>query len=313
MNDEKHNLTEKDINDGVENFFTQLLIEAKTKRPEARSLEDISSKKPKISYIVGQPGAGKTSLERYIQNQFEEKKECTVEISADKVAMYHKYYDELLTLLPDECYSISRKFVTPACEIILREVRNKRLNIVRECAFSKGEQDYRRIKAFKDAGYEVEVNIIAVDKYESFLSCIERDVKLLELGYPPRPVTRQNHDRMYSAFFSEITEMNKRGICDNVRVFIRGKNIEQPVLVYSNGSTNYHTAQEAVNSERQKQRKNVMMNPEEYLQRIMIVKSKIEVLLQDEKMKDDYLERLDNLETEFLQELSLNREIENIK
>lgn len=311
MNSEMYDLTEKDINDGVENFFTQLLIEAKTKRPEAKSLEDISSSKPKISYIVGQPGAGKTSLEWYIKKQFEEENECTVEISADKVATYHKYYDELLKLLPDECYSISRKFVTPACEIILREVRNRRLNIVRECAFSKGEQDYRRIKAFKDAGYNVEVNIIAVDAYESFLSCIERDVKLLELGYFPRPVTRQNHDKMYDAFFEEITEMNNRGICDNVRVFTRGKNIKQPILVYSNGSTNYPTAQEAVISERQKQRRNIMQNYEEYLQRITIAKQKIEQFIKDDKMRDDFLERLSSLEAEFLHELSLNREIDD--
>lgn len=311
MNSEKYNLTEEDINTGVENFFTQLLIEAKTKKPEAKSLEDIASKQPKISYIVGQPGAGKTSLEWYIQKQFEEKNECTVEISADKVATYHRYYEELLKLLPDECYSISRKFVTPACEIILKEVRDRKLNIVRECAFSKGEQDYRRIKAFKDAGYEVEVNIIAVDAYESFLSCIERDVKLLELGYPPRPVTRQNHDKMYNAFFGEITEMSRRGICDNVRVFVRGQDINQPVLVYSKGSTNYPTAQEAVTSERQKQRRRIMQNSEKYLQRIMLARQKIESLVQDEEMRKDYLERLNNLEKEFLQELSLNREIDD--
>ena len=311
MDSEKYNLTEEDIHVGIENFFTQLLIEAKTKRPEAKSLEDISSQQPKISYIVGQPGAGKTSLEWFLQKQFEEKDECTVEISADKVATYHKYYDELLNLLPDECYSISRKFVTPACEIILKEVRDRKLNIVRECAFSKGEQDYRRIKAFKDAGYEVEVNIIAVDAYESFLSCIERDVKLLELGYPPRPVTRQNHDKMYTSFFSEITEMNNRGICDNVRVFVRGQDINQPVLVYSNGSTNYLSAQEAVTSERHKQRRIIMHDSEKYLNRIMSARQKLKVLVKDEKMKNDYLERLKNLEEEFLQELSSNREIDD--
>ena len=285
------------------------MIEAKTKRPEAKSLEDISSRQPKISYIVGQPGAGKTSLEWFIKKQFEDKNECTVEISADKVATYHRYYDELLKMLPDECYSLSRKFVTPACEVILKEVRDRKLNIVRECAFSKGEQDYRRIKAFKDAGYVVEVNIIAVDAYESFLSCIERDVKLLEFGYPPRPVTRQNHDKMYNAFLGEMTEMKNRGICDNVRVFVRGDYIDQPKLVYENGYNNYPNVQEAVISERQKQRKIIVQNSEEYLQRILLAKKKIENLVEEQEMKNDYLERLNSLKEEFLQELSVNREM----
>ena len=69
MNKDRFSLTEEDIKEGIENFFIQLLIEAKIKKPEINNIYDISSKNPKISYIVGQPGAGKTSSERYIQRQ----------------------------------------------------------------------------------------------------------------------------------------------------------------------------------------------------------------------------------------------------
>ena len=307
IEEDKFKLTEEDIEIGMENFLTQLLIEAKSKRSDAKTLEDISSRHPKISYIVGQPGAGKTSIEKYIQGEYAKKDECTVEISADKVATYHKYYDELLKLLPNECYMHTRKFVTPACEVILKKVRDKSINIVRECALCKGEQDYRRIKDFKDSGYEVEINIIAVDKYESFLSCIERDVKLLELGYDPRPVTRKNHDNMYNAFFNELTELGKRGICDRVNVFTRGKDLNHPELVYTTGDDKYPNAQEAVVSERAKERKIIMQEPNKYLERISKAKQKIENMVQDEKMKEDYLERLNMLETEFLNELSFDR------
>lgn len=310
MNKEKYELTEEDIKEGIENFFVQLLVEAKIKKPEAKTLEDISSNHPKISYIVGQPGAGKTSIEKYIKKEYEENGECTVEISADKVATYHKYYDELLKLLPDECYSITRKFVTPACEAILKEVQKQKLNVIRECAFCKGEQDYRRIEAFKKAGYDVEVNIIAVDRYESFLSCIERDVKLLEIGYEPRPVTKKNHDNMYEPFLDEVTELNKRGICDNVKVFVRGNNADSPELVYENGYTNYSCAQEAVRAERLKQRKRIVAKPSKFLQRVIDAIEKIESLVKDEKMRSDYLERLKDLEDEYLKELALNKDRE---
>ena len=310
MDKEKYALTEEDIKEGIENFFTQLLVEAKIKKPEAKKLEDISSNYPKISYIVGQPGAGKTSIEKYIKKEYEEKGECTVEISADKVATYHKYYDELLKLLPDECYSISRKFVTPACEKILKEVQKQKLNVIRECAFCKGEQDYRRIEAFKNAGYDVEVNIIAVDRYESFLSCIERDVKLLELGYEPRPVTKKNHDNMYEPFLDEVAELNKRGICDNVKVFTRGKNAGLPELVYENGYTNYSCAQEAVRTERANQRKRIIADPSKFLQRITLAREKIESLVKDGNMRSDYVERLKDLEDEYLKELSVRKGLE---
>lgn len=303
MNKDRFSLTEEDIKEGIENFFIQLLIEAKIKKPEINNIYDISSKNPKISYIIGQPGAGKTSSERYIQKEYGEKNEYAVGISTDKVATYHKYYDELLKLLPDECYSISRKFATPACGVILKEVQKQKFNVIRECTFSKGEQDYRRIKSFKDAGYDVEVNIIAVDKYESFLSCIERDVKLLESGYESRPVMKKNHDNMYNRFLDEITELNKRGLCDNIKVFVRGKSADFPKLIYENGYDNYSCAQEAVIRERAKERKKIIAEPSKYLQRIMEARQKIENLIEDENMKNDYLKRLNELEEEYIKEV----------
>ena len=52
------------------------------------------------------------------------------------------------------------------------------------------------MQSFIDNGYEVDINVMAVDKYESFLACTERDIKLMELGFNPKPVSRAKHDRM---------------------------------------------------------------------------------------------------------------------
>ena len=308
MNKNKFDLTNEDIKQGIENFFIQLLVEAKMEKADAKTLADISSEHPKISYITGQPGAGKTSLNKQIKQEYEKKGECVVSISPDKIATYHKYYNELLKLLPDECYSISRKFVTPACEIILKEVRSQNLNVIRESAFNKGEIDYERAKVFKDAGYEVEVNTIIVDKYESFLSCIERDVKLLEKGYDPRPITKKNHDSMYESFLGEITEIKNRGLCDNIRVFVRGE--KSPKLVYENGYNNYSCAREAIITERIKARKKITLEPKEYLRRITSAKQKIVNLIKDENMKNDYLKKIKELENEYKQEISLCKKME---
>lgn len=308
MNKNKFDLTNEDIKQGIENFFIQLLVEAKMEKADAKTLADISSEHPKISYITGQPGAGKTSLNKQIKQEYEKNGECVVSISPDKIATYHKYYNELLKLLPDECYSISRKFVTPACEIILKEVRSQNLNVIRESAFNKEEIDYERAKLFKDEGYEVEVNIIIVDKYESFLSCIERDVKLLEKGYDPRPITKKNHDSMYESFLGEITEINNRGLCDNIRVFVRGEKL--PKLVYENGYNNYSCAREAIITERIKARKKITLEPKEYLQRITSARQKIVNLIKDENMKNDYLKKIKELENEYKQEISLCKKME---
>lgn len=54
----------------------------------------------------------------------------------------------------------------------------------------KGEPDYQEVAEFKNGGYNVDMNVIAVDGYESFLCCIERDIALIKSGLDPRRVTK---------------------------------------------------------------------------------------------------------------------------
>lgn len=303
----KYKLTEEEIKTGVEDFFSQLMIEAKRRKIGAKKLEDLSSDEPKLSYVVGQPGAGKTTLSKNIQRQYKDMEECVVEIGSDKIATYHRDYNELLTLMPEDCYAISRQFTIPAGKIISETIRRNKINIVREISLSKGEKDYNDIKVFKDDNYNVEINIIAVDKFESFLSCIERDIKLMELGYDPRPVARINHDRMYDSFLQELIEIQKRKLCDKVNVYRRGKALNQVELVYSTGDTSYATAQDAIISERGKNRKQLLSDSQDYLERLKEAREKVKVLVQDKKMQENYLDSIDELEVEFLQEMVFER------
>lgn len=306
---DKFMLTQEDIDLGIEDFFTQLLIEAKKQKSGARTLEDLSSKNPTVIYVVGQPGAGKTTLSRYVEDKYAEQGECTVEVNSDKIATYHRDYNELLKLLPDECYTLSRQFVRPAEPKIYERVRANKLNLIKEICLTKGEADYADMQIFRDSGYDVELNIIAVDKYESFLSCIERDIKLLELGFDPRPVARINHDRMYEPLVQELIEIQKRGLSTRTNIYVRGKSLIEPELVWTTGDNKYANPQEAVLSERSKQRRTILKNPQSYLQRIEDARSKIEIMIKDEKMKNSYLSGLSQLEKEFLNELAFNRNI----
>lgn len=306
----KYKLTEEDIQTGVDDFFCQLLIEARRKKTGVRKISDLSSEEPEISYVAGQPGAGKTTLSKYIQKQYQEKQEGIVEIGSDKIATYHRDYSELLNLLPDDCYVISRQFTIPAEKIISETLRSNRINIVREISLSKGEKDYQNIKEFKDKGYNVEINIMAVDKFESFLSCMERDIKLLELGCDARPVARNNHDRMYDSLLQELLEIQTRGLCNKVNVFKRGKALNQVELVYSSGDKSYATAQDAIISERGKNRREILSDSQEFLERLTEAKEKIDMLVQDEIMKKSYQDSLNQLEIEFYQEMLYERRFE---
>ena len=64
---DKFQLTEEDIQFGIECFFEQIVTEARKKL--AKSLSDLSSTNPKISYLVGQPGSGKTTLGNFVERE----------------------------------------------------------------------------------------------------------------------------------------------------------------------------------------------------------------------------------------------------
>lgn len=307
INYESYKLDEEDIKVGIEDFFTQLLIEAKRQKKDARILEDLSSNHPTIMYVTGQPGSGKTTLGKYLQMQCVQKGECAIEVGSDKIATFHKYYNELLKLLPNECYSLSREFVKPAKPVIYDKLIANRLNIVRECSLTKREKDYKGMQSFIDNGYEVDINVMAVDKYESFLACTERDIKLMELGFDPRPVARANHDRMYSPLLQELIEIQKRGLSTRINVFTRGKTSIHPQLVWSTGDDKYPNAHEAIISERNKGRKALLQKPQEYLQRIADAKQSIGLMISEERLRNNYLEGLKQLEAEFVNELAFER------
>ena len=306
---DKFKMTEEDMQMGIDDFFTQLLIESRRQKSDVRTLSDLSSSNPKISFITGQPGSGKTTLGKHIKDRMNNTGECAIEIGADKIATYHKYYNQLLKLLPDECYRISRQFVRPAEKIIMGELMKSKINIIQEISLSKGEGDYKRIQDFQDKGYDVELNVMAVNKYESFLSCIERDIKLLELGYDPRPVARINHDRMYESFLQEIQEIEKRKLASSINVFVRGNTLSRSELVYTTGDPRYVSALEAIISERDKNRRDVLRNSTEYLARIEEARKKIRLMIPEERLRKDYMQHLTQLELEFLNELSLEKSI----
>lgn len=307
-NIEKYAMTEEDIKIGINDYFTQILIEARRKKNDIKTLEDMQSKEPTIVYVVGQPGSGKTSLMNIIDNEFEAKGKFATEIGGDKLSTFHKYYNELLKMPPSECYLITRQFSNKALPIITQILMENKINIKKESCLNKGEKDIKKIKGFAQNGYRVKIDVIAVDKYESFLSCIERDIKLLELGYDPRPVSRMNHDRMYEPLLQEINQLQSEGLVEDIEVYTRGQSVNRPQLVYSKEKeTTYRNAQEAIISERTKERRKLLNNPEKYIKRLRKAKDSINLLISDKNMKKMYLSELETLESEFYNELACDR------
>lgn len=289
---EKYELTISDIKFNADRFLTSIYSSVKR------------SNNPEIDFIVAGPGAGKSGVENYLRKTLKDRGERCAIVNSDKIAEFHPRYEDAIEELPEVCYKVTRQFVRPASTIIFDELMSHEINILNEQTFDKGEKDIEFVEKFKKAGYKIKVNIIATDIFESRLSCYEREARMLQNGDAPRGISKETQDRMYNSFVKEISILEELGYCDELNVFIRGENINRPVLVYQLGSEKYSNFREAIIEERKKQRRNLFANPAEYMLRIQEASEIIEQNGMNEVLTRNSLAGLKELQEDFINELA---------
>ena len=294
---ENFNLTEKDIEKGIENCLKDI------------DNESTKSLNPKYIVICAGPGAGKTGIEKLREKEFNEIGEKPAILGADKVSKYHPYYEEALKKSPEECYKITREFIRPAMPIIFTKVKERGISILNERALNKGKRDYDLINELKEAGYKIIVDIMATDELISRLSCYERAANELKKGISPRGVSEKTHQEMYNGFVPEVYTLMQKGMCDQVNVFTRGEKENEPKLIFQEGNKNYRDFNDALISERLRQRREILKNADAYLERIEIAIEKIKKYSKDDSdSHQELLIGLNNLKEKFLQELQIQKD-----
>lgn len=287
-------------------------------------MDAISSKNPTSAFVVAQPGAGKTGLRAYVESEYQKSDldGLFIDFNPDEVAIYHKYYSEILEEFPKESHKLLQRFVLPALDDYLRyKAVQFRNNIMQEGTFAS-TNGYIKIIDFQKnggkakiggvnkngqiqelevkGGYNVDINILAVHRYESLLSSYEREQYFIENNLPPRVVTAENHDRAYNNILNTVKIIEQNKMFDNMRVFKRGKIEQKPILVYSYGDMQYQDTIQAIVIEREKDKQRLFANSNNYLERIQTLKNRISKNRNDSQIQ---MEKLIKLEEEFLQEL----------
>lgn len=289
----KYDLKPDDIKTGINRILS-----------EAFATSNVSDA-PTIEYIAAGPGAGKTAIERYLKCKYKSKGERAYDINSDKIATFHPKYEDALEELPDECYKITRQFVRPAAPKIFDELRKYKISIINENTLDKGISDIEIAKKFKESGYRLCVNIMATNLYESMLSCYEREANTLEEGLTPRGCSIENQLRMHDSFINGVKELERLGLLDEINVYVRGANKSKPpILKYQKGSSNYENFVDAIHTERTKQIKNLLKKPEIFLERIEQTKKRIMVNNPNKEQKQNSINGLNYLRSEFLKELA---------
>lgn len=311
----KYDLTEEEYNRCLKTAEMAIFMNAK------------GLKNPTSIFVVAQPGAGKTSLKAYVINQAQDRGDLGkyIEFNPDVISSYHLHYLDVIKEHPDESHKILQKFTQRALDTYLRQRAVEiRCNIVQEGTFrSDGYIDILNYQkhggkihkfddkqnAFKDVegGYNIEINVLAVNRYESLLSCFEREQYFIENDLPPRPVTIENHDDSYEKMLKTIDIIERRKLFDTIKVFKRGYRENTPELIYISGDKRYPSISEAIRMERNKQEKELFNNPEVYLRRIKELRERVKV-----NNNEYLLNRIELLEKDFLYNLEKNKKSKEI-
>lgn len=287
---EKYELNEEEIQNGINRFLAYAYASAK------------KSKQPTIYFIVGGVGSGKSWLAVFLKRQLKERGEDAIVVNSDKIAEFHPYYEEIFrTEIPKELYRITRKFVRPAADEIFQDLQKKKISILNENTFNKGESDIAFVQGFRNNGYKIVINVLATDLFVNRLACYEREVEAIKAGDVPRRITKQGHIKTYDGFFQGIQQLESLGLCDEINVYDTGKLGGSPRVVYQLGDTRYCNFADAVFSERSRQRKLLIADSKGYLEKIASCRKNIQ-LEPDSDAKTLSLEGLDLLKQEFIAE-----------
>lgn len=307
---EKYDLTKEEFENSLKMAELALLMRV---RP---------SDEPKSIFIISQAGGGKTGLKTFVENEnYKGQENIFVEINPDEVAIYHKYYENIMKEYPKQSHTQIQKFVRPALDDYLRKRAVQfRTNIIQEGTFGSTD-GYLKILDFQknggkaaigplesngerkeidiDGGYNIEIDILAVDRYESLLSSYEREQYFIETGLSPRAVTAENHDRAYENLIKTVQEIENRKLYNRMRVFKRGKIETEPELIYISDEGKYNSVADCIQEVRNEERKKIIKNSKKYLKRIQNLKQRV--------LDKNLIEKIEVLEREFLKELAQER------
>lgn len=289
--------------------------------------------KPKSIFIVAQPGAGKTALKSFILSleQAHNRFSSFIEFNPDVISTFHKDYKQIISQYPEDSYArLQNNFTRTALDGYLRpRAVQIRCNIMQEGTFGStagylqiidfqqnggnaqiGEvlQDGTRESKSVQGNYEVEIDVLAVNRYESLLSCFDREQYFIEHGLPPRAVTIENHDRSYENMLHTISEIENRKLYNSINVYRRGYIEERPELVYKVGDPRFQSVAEAIRYERARQEKELFSNPEGFIEKLNNIKARV-----SKGTNESLKKRLGLFEQEFYSELEKHQQQENVK
>lgn len=184
----------------------------------------IKSKSPvndPMAYILGgQPGAGKTGLQR---NLMVENSNIII-INADAYRNSHPRFNEIQAEFGTLAQRHTQPFINEVVEKLISDLSDMKYSLVIEGTLRTAEIPLNTCRMLKNKGYSVELHIISVKKEISYESTIYRYENNLELGMVPRATAKEDHDNVVDAICDNLDIIYEQNAFDDIKLFDREGN-----------------------------------------------------------------------------------------
>lgn len=205
------------------------LLEAKldtlSKYPNATPQE-----KPIAIFIVGQPGAGKSTIINSLEN-----KDQFIFIDADQ---YRNLYDDVNNLKTKDIYEYlnqSGKVSGKTVEYLIDDFSNQKYNLLIEGTLRNPDVPVHTAELLNNKGYTSNMNVMAVKPEESKLSTIDRYLTLeeqkinIDKDTLARPVDPKIHDTIAKNLPENLKKVAESNQFNTMSIYTRndGKIFEQ--------------------------------------------------------------------------------------
>lgn len=180
----------------------------------------ISPTKMPVAYILGgQPGAGKTNIQReltrYNNNIFV--------INADSYRQHHPHFHDIQVQYGDDFPKYTQPFINAVTEKLIEDFSNEKYNLIVEGTLRTAEVPISTAQSLKGKGYRTELCVMAVKPEISYESTILRYENAIAFGETPRATSKEHHDLVVDKIANNLDAIYQSNVFDCIRIYTRDK------------------------------------------------------------------------------------------
>ena len=171
---------------------------------------------PKAFLLGGQPGAGKSGLEKMINVKGD-----FISISGDDYRKFHPLYEQLNKIYGKDASIYTQQWAGEMVENLVKVAREEKWNVILEGTLRRAELPIKEAEDFKKNGYSVELYVVAVKPEKSRLGTLTRYEEMLQQGTTPRMTPKEHHDLVVNNIGNNLEIIYNSKAFDNIKLFDR--------------------------------------------------------------------------------------------